>query len=343
MTIFRKISPSPYLMFLVYIVALGVYCLQLSLILLILINLPVSATPAHDSISYIILIPELLLIVVLLTCLTWLLRRQHIHRENQSLTRFLLVNRFKNSYLQFTWLGLILAPVTLLMVQHTAYYHELIVYEGLNPYAWAGFCTSIGLSTLFAGLYYVGGYWRMDYEPLRFAPGSTTDDEFGYGPVAVQDMRGLINSDKHVVVARVDGRLGEGKSSYLRMMVTSRPQEEFLYTYISLTETNEVKSFSKLFAERWTQTIAERYPSVSESTKQSILDNIFRESSNGWLKVMRDVVQNTRWPLRRTRIHAPGDTHKRRDRDYANSTTAALFAYVPYFYEDYWVIVIDEI
>ena len=65
-----------------------------------------------------------------------------------------------------------------------------------------------------------------------------------------------VNEYQPVHVAAIWGDPGTGKSSYLRMIIESFNPAEVLYTYVSLTEVNEEKGFSKLFADRWISTIS---------------------------------------------------------------------------------------
>lgn len=334
-------NPNLLLSLLFYMAALIVYTGIVAILALAIINIPIELSSVANSIMpYAVLSVELLVTGIGLLCLLRELEKHHAHNPKPSVRDFLRVNFIKNTYIQFVWLGLILSPFMIIALQHLHYINITSV-NGVSIHAYPFLSQCLVLALLLATLYVAGGVQLNELERLRFSPGSTDKDELGYKHVAKQDMISIINTNKHVVVAVVNGRLGEGKSSYLRMMVGSRPPDEFLYTYISLTETNEVKSFSKLFAERWSETIAKRYPSASHSAKQSILDNIFRESSNGVFKTIRTVIHNSRWPLRRTRLHADGDTHL--SQPYANEIIAPMFGYVPCFYEKYWVVVIDEV
>lgn len=242
----------------------------------------------------------------------------------------------KPSYVQFFWISLVIAPLMAIILQHLTVLNEFVILPHcIDP------SVLVLLSVMLVGLFLIGGYRRDDKYLLRFAPGTTDEDELGYSDAAIKDMERIINSKEHIIITNINGRLGEGKSSYSRMMVESQDQKDFLYTFISLTETNETKSFSKLFSERWAETIGSRYPSIVSSAKNSIIDHIFRESVSGVLKIAYSAMNVARWPVYRTRIVARGDNYP--DVKYALPTIASLFAYVPHFNEKYWVVVIDEI
>ena len=339
----KRLNLNPLFYFLAYLLLLGTFIVGAGGGLLIIVNLPLSlyAYQGESLRLYTFLATELLLIGCAVIYLTQLLARQHTG-VRPFWRNFIKVTANKNTYLQFIWVGLVLAPLWVVFFGQRIFVTDFLKTEaGFTHISQPAPAALIGISVCLLALYVVSGLWKKERVPLRFSPGSTDKDELGYIKVAEQDMESLINTDRHIVVAEINGRLGEGKSSYLRMMVGSRPQEEFLYTFISLTETNEAKSFSQLFAERWMDTLIERYPSASQAAKQSILENIFRESGNGLLKTIHSIIHNSRWPFRKTKIKYEGDNHP--GLKFANTIVAPLFSYITEFHERYWIIVIDEI
>ena len=111
-----------------------------------------------------------------------------------------------------------------------------------------------------------------------FASGAVgiNDDKLNFKISAQNAATGLKKLDDYVNVVGLYGGLGFGKSSYARMIMESFDVKETLYTYISLTETNEAKDFSKLFAERWSETLAERYPKIDVASYLPFMQSILR-------------------------------------------------------------------
>jgi len=279
---------------------------------------------------------DVIITIILITSLMRPLSQSRKWRSTHSTSDNLKIEIRTPTYIQFLWVIVITTPLAALFVGSLpqAKQYLYLTYNG-DPMS----LVYLTLSLLF--LFLCVGWHQTVPEKLRFAPGTTNDDEFGYSDAAVKDMDRIVSSDEHMLIANINGRLGEGKSSYLRMMIESRNQSELLYTFISLTETNETKSFSKLFAERWSDTITSRYPSIVSTAKHSVIDNILREAVSGLMKAAYVLMSIGRWPLMRTKVTAHGDNYG--DEKFTNDTVASLFAYVPHFKERYWVIVIDEI
>lgn len=328
-----------------YLALLAAFTLVAGLILLVLLNAPIVLFVQYGLnglLAYwLTLGAELFVLTVTLFLLVDCLDRQHLHTGRLSKRNSLVVGWTKNSYLQFLWIGLTLAPLLVWGLSYIdPWLHQYNFYTFHFP-LYLEWWAALILWGLFASVYFSGAHHANEDEKFRFAPGAISKDELGYAQAAAQEMATLAESDKAVVVAALNGGLGQGKSSYLRMMIESRNQKDFLYTYISLTETNETKSFSKLFAQRWAETLSSRYPSMNHAVKQSVINTIFKEPGNGLMRLLKDLMQNARWPLRRTRLKYDGSNYQKEK--YANDTVAPLFSHIPSFYEDYWVIVIDEI
>jgi hypothetical protein len=325
--------------FLLIFVACSIILLALIMsgILAIILN-----TPTNSGVSYLVLVIELLFLVLFLIYACESLRRSS-RFITKSLAFYVYESSFKSfSFVKYIWFSLIIAPI-FVPVDHTIQKFFGIFSEAsyLKAVADTSYWPYVALSFAFFVLYITVLMGQRSVRELQFSPGATLDDKFNYRPVANSDMRSLISLDQALTVCMINGRIGEGKSSYLRMMIDSRPQSEMLYTYISLTETNEAASFSKLFATRWAQTIQARYPTIINSSKNSILQNIFRDSGNQLLKVLSTFMEQQRWPLKQTKLKYTGENYS--GKKYAGNELASLFGYIPEFFENYWVIVIDEI
>jgi hypothetical protein len=306
----------------------------ISIIIIKLLSFPIEIYSTSFNVGYFsisLIAIELIFIASLFICTYTLSLNRYMH-DRSNLIENILCEIKESSYVIFLWLSLILSP---LLALFTIRFVDSIITPQINA------ATMIPIFIGLCVLFIVGGYRKITPEQLRFAPGTTDIDELGFKDAAQHDMRRLVDSDQHILIANINGRLGEGKSTYLRLMMGSQKQKDFLYSYISLTETNETKSFSKLFAERWSETINNRYPSITNSAKNSVLDNIFRESKNTTLLVLRSLFSSSRWPLKRTKITRRGDNYP--IRQFAPRTIASLFSFVPHFKEKFWVIVIDEV
>jgi len=200
------------------------------------------------------------------------------------------------------------------------------------------FAVSIWFLTKFAV------HW-IPYEGKRFAFGSIdgSGDNLNFNPSAKSCAQMLSGQKRCVSVYGLDGGLGFGKSSFTRMIVENLDDQKILYTYISLTETNEAKDFSRLFSERWTETLKGRYPKIDAVAATTMLQSILRESGNGLLSGFLGLVARCNRGLLTT-------TAKYADRDAigggglkATENTARIFGNVPDFNENLWVVVVDEV
>lgn len=207
-----------------------------------------------------------------------------------------------------------------------------------------GFALLIPLAVLF--FKWVCEYWAksIDLTFTRFASGSVgiNHDGFGFKIPARHAARGLLKLDDYVEVVGLYGGLGFGKSSYTRMILESLVTHDTLYTYISLTETNEAKDFSRLFSDRWTETLSERYPKIDVTACLPVMDPILRESGNGILSDLLKILSAMNFGLLKTKVKFSDKFYSPNKPDAAKSI-AKLFGNITNIKESHWVVVIDEI
>jgi len=130
------------------------------------------------------------------------------------------------------------------------------------------------------------------------------------------------------------------------MIIESLPQDEILYTYISLTETNEAKDFSLLFAERWFASLKENYPKIDTTLAVPFMQSILRESGNGIIASLFALVPGLNKGLKSTKAkvfdpaYPPPSEGKGID---TSLEIANVFGNVPEIHERLWVVMVDEI
>lgn len=183
-------------------------------------------------------------------------------------------------------------------------------------------------------------------ENLRFASGSVgaEEDKLEFKESAANIAHGLQRLNRYVNVIGLYGGLGFGKSSYARMIVENLDQDKTLYTYISLTETNEARDFSKLFAERWFETLKLRYPKIDTVLALPFMQAVLRESGNGVLASIMSIISGLNKGLVETRAVTFDEYYKPKEKkSTVSSSVAGLFGNVPEFHEDFWVIMVDEL
>ncbi|WP_412732155.1 P-loop NTPase fold protein [Minisyncoccus archaeiphilus] len=200
---------------------------------------------------------------------------------------------------------------------------------------WGIGCFILFIINIFLLLFLVGYYNSIK---------SRIDFSWYYGPDVVQDEKkdflGFKNSaallaeeirliSQAVEVICLCGSAGAGKSSYLAMTLENLDKNKFLYTYISLSETNEEHDFAKLFNKRWFNTISERYPKVDVNFLMPILDSVFRDFNGGILSRLFSVVNDSNSPIINT--------------SKVDSKTLCKFGGIDTFEEGHWIIVIDEL
>lgn len=194
--------------------------------------------------------------------------------------------------------------------------------------------------------------WAVEYlfrdntlfNPSTFASGSVgiTGDKLGFSVSAKNTADGLLKLEGYVNVVGLYGRFGFGKSSYARMVIENLDSNKVLYTYISLTETNEAKDFSKLFAERWLETLSARYPKIDITSYLPYMDSILRESGNGivsdFLKLLSSI--NRGLVQTRAKFFDASCSYKPK---YTTDKVARLFGNISDIEEGVWVVMIDEL
>lgn len=178
---------------------------------------------------------------------------------------------------------------------------------------------------------------------FRFSPDSVglNEDNFQFATSARNVANGIYLLKDYVNVLALEGESGGGKSSYARMIIESFERKRILYSYISLTETNESKGFSNLFTERWDETLNTRYPKISTTAYFPLLRSIFRETKNGLCSDMLSFLSKFNCGLIQTKTKA-FDNHIAEKNNFVTSAVANLFGNIPLFNEDIWVILIDE-
>ena len=179
---------------------------------------------------------------------------------------------------------------------------------------------------------------------FRFSPDSVglDQDKFQFEISAKNIAKGIYALDGYVNVVALQGEAGGGKSSYVRMIIESLDKNKILYSYISLTETNEDKDFSKLFSNRWDETLNTRYPKIPTTVYFPLLRSIFRETGNGLLSDLLSFLSRFNRGLIQTKVKVY-DKYATEKNRFATSEVANFFGNIPLFIEDFWVIVIDEL
>ncbi|MFA6005556.1 MAG: hypothetical protein WC775_03690 [Patescibacteria group bacterium] len=179
---------------------------------------------------------------------------------------------------------------------------------------------------------------------LRFAAGSvgSKDDDFNFNIPARNIANNLKDTSEFVTVAALYGDMGYGKSSFARMVVENIERKDMLYTYISLTETNEAKDFSLLFSERWLESLQERYPKINIIDGSFFLSSLLRESGYGVFSEFFSFLTKMNKGLTKTKSKY-NDQFIDIKSKYVTSNIAQLFGNVPEFKEKLWLIMVDEI
>lgn len=178
-------------------------------------------------------------------------------------------------------------------------------------------------------------------------------DLLEYKPAAKNFGAGLASLSLPVQVVALTGVMGEGKSTFWRMTAEDFEKENTLHTYISLTEINSKTDFSKLFSERWFQTLKERYAFLlsTQYTEESRLYKILRDNGNGLIKTLAEALLVFNIGLFRTKTQKDPKTQtpltdplsETQNTDYVSREVARAFNNIPEIYEDRWFIVIDEL
>lgn len=186
---------------------------------------------------------------------------------------------------------------------------------------------------------------NIDLSFLQFAAGAVgiSDDKLNFKIPARNAADGLLRLEPYVNVIGLYGGLGFGKSSYARMMIENIDPNIALYTYISLTETNEAKDFSKLFAERWLDTLSSRYPKIDITSYLPFMDSILRESGNGIFSEILKVISALNRGLVKTKAIFFDTYYSKKGHVYTTNQVARLFGNIGEIQEKLWIIMVDEI
>ncbi|PIP56721.1 hypothetical protein COX05_01575 [candidate division WWE3 bacterium CG22_combo_CG10-13_8_21_14_all_39_12] len=177
------------------------------------------------------------------------------------------------------------------------------------------------------------------------APGSVgiNSDTLDYNPTAKSISDSFLNYNNYVEVVALWGAVGTGKSSLARMILESIDPKERLYTYISLTETNEDMGFSILFSKRWKETLRNRYPKINHFESVGIIGEIVKGFTQSNLSSY--LLEFTPW-LKIPIFETKAKTHDSANDKlpvHVNNRVAQLFSNVNEIEEKIWIIVIDEI
>jgi len=167
-------------------------------------------------------------------------------------------------------------------------------------------------------------------------------DSLQYKISAQNVSQGMYSLRDYVNVIALHGGAGHGKSSYVRMIIESLEKNRIFYSYISLTETNEAKGFSKLFSERWNETLNTKYPKLLVAEYFPLMRSIFRESGQNVLFEIVNYLSTFNFGLLKTRTKFC-DEHILHKDNFVTDRIANLFGNVVEFNEDFWIVVIDEI
>jgi len=190
--------------------------------------------------------------------------------------------------------------------------------------------------------------WLCKLLPLafrNFAAGAvgSDDDNLNFKISARNAAEGLKKINGYVNVVGIYGGLGFGKSSYARMIVENFDPTKTLYTYISLTETNEARDFSKLFAERWLETLSERYPKLDVASSLPFMQSILRESGNGFLSDILKILSVFNWGLTKTKSIVFDQFYSKKGPTFTSEAVGKIFGNIPEIKESLWIIMVDEI
>jgi hypothetical protein len=212
--------------------------------------------------------------------------------------------------------------------------------------------TSVLVALIYIVLYFYNRSRRARILNATFEYANTTigteDDLLDFARAAKNFRSGTETLNQPVQVIGITGGMGEGKSTYWRMIAEGLDKEKTLHTYISLTETNSTNDFSKLFSERWFETLKERYafalsPSYSEESR---LYRVLRDTGSGWLRLVAEAILTLNIGLFRTLTKSKDISYmfsEKRSGRYVEAAVAKVFNNIPELYEDRWFIVVDEL
>lgn len=179
---------------------------------------------------------------------------------------------------------------------------------------------------------------------LKFSPNAAglKADSLNYSHSAKNVATGIANSDSYVTVVGIYGEMGHGKSSFARMVIEHLNQSHaILYSYISLTEANEAKDFSKLFSDRWCESLGEKYPKINTLTGMALTSTMLRESNQGLISELINFIPKLDIVPIKTRTKIQDQSLS--PSVFVQKDVAKSFGNIPEFKEDMWVVMIDEI
>lgn len=196
-------------------------------------------------------------------------------------------------------------------------------------------------------LYYRSKRQSLLADTFQYANGTIGQegDVLGFSEAADNFRAGLLSLDLPVRVIGITGGMGEGKSTFWRFIAEGFEKDRTLHTYLSLTETNSTTDFSKLFAERWSKTLKSRYPFIlsTDYTEQSRLYKILRDTGNGFIRLIANMLVGINAGLFRTRSQIVDASSETQNLSYVDNDVAKVFSNVPEVYEKQWYIVADEL
>lgn len=187
---------------------------------------------------------------------------------------------------------------------------------------------------------------KEQYNQWKFAPLSIDieNDRFNWKNAAEREANNLLLMDKYVSVVLIDGKQGDGKSSYARMIIEaliSNKGNKILYTYISLTETNQEKDFTKMFLERCFASISDRYPKINFSNSLPMIREGLRDNGYSVWSLVVDAFTKINSGISKT-LSIVHDPYSKSD-EFVSKDIAEKFGNVEQINEDIWIILVDEI
>lgn len=271
------------------------------------------------------------------------------------------VKKVRRAGISHTWLSIFLVAFTLgqlvAIFLHYCYGSLGFVHACMKPLTGLSFIVSLVPWTIFLLLGLLIVFFPSsgdnDFTPRDFAPDSVgpEDDKYNFKEKAKNLAQTIVEFQKPVSVLALQAGMGFGKSSYLRMVIEAEKDnvriiepKKNLYTYLSLTETNEAEDLSKLFAKKWTDALSERYSINSGASFLTALEPILRtvEQKSLFGSLFSVVSYFSRIPLYVSRV-------KFIDKDLVTKiekrkkVVSELFFDIPSLREEKWIIVIDEL
>jgi len=175
-------------------------------------------------------------------------------------------------------------------------------------------------------------------QKLRFAHGVCDEDKLEFSNNVEDQAKTIANNLKqNVTVFSIEGELGSGKSSYLKMIVEKLDKtKKILYTHISLSETNGSKNFVKLFSQRFYETLNNKYPTLASldffDEDFSYITKDYKEA--GFLMSFLKIIKKINFAIFGTQSHD--------SKGFVNNEISKVFNYIPKITEDFWIIAIEE-